>query len=282
MKLSIITPCYQAEERIVRTVSSVVDAARRAAQFVDVEYILVDGGSSDRSVERAKALISDDEIDGFQMHVISERDNGMYDALAKGLEIVSGDVHAYINAGDYYSPDAFLIIGELFAGLRGVEWVTGLQVEYNDRGHMMSARLPYRFRNGLIRRGWYDGLHLPFLQQESTFWRASLTAELDLSRLRGLRYAGDYYLWKTFAQFVEPMVIEAWLGGFAFHRGQISEDRSAYVTELKGLAEPRRLFDWFYVAADRFLWGLPRSLKWRLGRNWLVVFDRESEAYRRL
>jgi len=279
MKLTVITPCFNAEALIDRTVASVIGAASRASSSIRVEYILCDGGSRDATVARAKALMDARRPSNLEFRVLTEPDQGMYDALSKGLVLADGDLCAYINAGDFYSSSAFEIIAEVFSDQR-IKWLTGLQVEYNDMGHLNSARLPYRFRRRLIQRGCYDGITLPYLQQESTFWRAELNQTIDLKKLREFRLAGDYYLWTCFSQLAEPMVVEAWLGGFAFHKGQKSEDRSGYMAELRSVVLSCDFLSRLRAVVDRFIWSLPRAYKWRLGEGWLLVFDREVGCYR--
>lgn len=89
MKISIITVCYNAEAHIDETLRSVVMQDHR-----DIEHIVVDGGSADGTmakVERYREVLA---------HVVSERDKGVYDAMNKGLRLATGEVVAFVNAGD--------------------------------------------------------------------------------------------------------------------------------------------------------------------------------------
>ena len=92
MKVSIITVCYNSDSTIEDTIRSVIHQS-----YKDIEYIVVDGKSSDRTVEIIEKFSSDIE------HVISERDNGMYDAINKGIELSSGDIIGILNADDFYT-----------------------------------------------------------------------------------------------------------------------------------------------------------------------------------
>src|SRR6185369_3797077 len=105
MKFSIITPCRNAERYIGETIESVIT---QRGDF-DLEYFVIDGASSDRTMEIARGYEHALRNGSFQaacrsvrMEVITEPDSGMYDALVKGLSRVSGDVVAYINADDFY------------------------------------------------------------------------------------------------------------------------------------------------------------------------------------
>lgn len=92
MKITVITVCYNSEATIERTIQSVI-----AQNYRDLEYIIVDGASTDKTldiIEKYKNKIS---------ICISEPDNGLYDAMNKGLEKSTGDVFAFLNSDDWYA-----------------------------------------------------------------------------------------------------------------------------------------------------------------------------------
>lgn len=91
MKISIITVCYNSANTICKTLRSV-----RKQTYGDIEHIVVDGGSLDRTLA---------VIDAEGSHVtrlVSERDNGIYDAMNKGIQLATGDIVAFLNADDFY------------------------------------------------------------------------------------------------------------------------------------------------------------------------------------
>ena len=89
MKFSIITVTYNAEQTLERTLRSVAFQT-----YPHVEHILIDGASKDRTMEIAK-------IHGKHLtKIVSEPDNGLYDAMNKGLRIATGDYVCFLNAGD--------------------------------------------------------------------------------------------------------------------------------------------------------------------------------------
>ena len=94
-KFSIITITYNAASVIKPTLDSVISQT-----YTNYEYILVDGGSKDDTVAIAKA--SSIKF----AHIVSERDNGIYDAMNKGIALATGDYLCFLNAGDaFYAPD---------------------------------------------------------------------------------------------------------------------------------------------------------------------------------
>jgi glycosyltransferase involved in cell wall biosynthesis len=91
MKLTIVTVAYNAAATIEHTVRSVA-----AQDHGDYEHIVVDGASKDDTVARVRALAHP------RLHLVSEPDRGLYDAMNKGLRAASGDLVAFLNADDFY------------------------------------------------------------------------------------------------------------------------------------------------------------------------------------
>ena len=93
MKISIITVTYNAAATLERTLESVA-----VQSFEDKEHIIVDGASSDGTIEMIDAYRM--RTKGYSVLTISERDKGLYDAMNKGLEMAHGDFVVFLNAGD--------------------------------------------------------------------------------------------------------------------------------------------------------------------------------------
>lgn len=93
--LSIITVTYNSEHTLPRTIESI-----RAEKTNDVEYIIVDGNSRDKTVDVIK--LNEDIVDRW----ISEKDNGIYDAMNKGMKMASGRYISYMNSDDWFEPGA--------------------------------------------------------------------------------------------------------------------------------------------------------------------------------
>lgn len=89
MKISIITVCYNAEKTIESTIQSVIKQ-----DYINIEYIIIDGLSTDNTLNIVNKYSEK------TTHVISERDDGMYDAINKGIKIANGDVIGILNADD--------------------------------------------------------------------------------------------------------------------------------------------------------------------------------------
>jgi glycosyltransferase involved in cell wall biosynthesis len=97
MQLSVITPVYNSERFIESCVRSVVEQ-----NCPDVEHLIIDGGSTDRTMEIVKSYAD------LHPHIrwLSEKDKGQSDAMNKGLRLARGSLIGFLNADDFYEPDA--------------------------------------------------------------------------------------------------------------------------------------------------------------------------------
>ena len=110
MLVSIITVSYNAQDTIARTIESVLKQT-----FENIEYIIIDGASSDDTVEIAQTYQAVfDNTEGRSLTIISEPDNGMYDALNKGAKLAHGEIVGQINADDWYELDAVKTMANLY------------------------------------------------------------------------------------------------------------------------------------------------------------------------
>ena len=105
MKISLITACYNSAETIGTAIESVL-----SQKGVDVEYIVVDGGSKDGTVDiikeyADKTLNSQLLTPNFTFRWLSESDKGMYDAINKGIKMATGDIVGILNADDVLATD---------------------------------------------------------------------------------------------------------------------------------------------------------------------------------
>lgn len=275
--ISVITPCFNAEKYIAETVRSVINNSVFQDGRAFLEYIICDGGSTDKTCEIVKEIIHETPLRNIKLTLCSEQDRGMYEALSKGLRKVSGDFCAYLNAGDFYSPTAIEIVLDIFCRT-DVKWLTGLQVRYNEQSHLLSANLPFKFRRPLCQCGRYGGT-LPFIQQESTFWDTSLNSLVDLDRLSQFRYAGDFFLWKSFASREQLYIVEAWLGGFKVHQNQLSDNLEAYRSEMNSVADPCTAGNYLLSLVDKIIWHSPNRIKRFFNRDTLYSFDFKKLQY---
>lgn len=105
MKLTIITVVYNARLVIARAIDSVLNQIERP-----YEYIIVDGNSTDGTLDIARSYCDKFKDIGVRYRIYSEKDNGIYDAMNKGIAYASGTYIAFLNSDDWYECDAVKII----------------------------------------------------------------------------------------------------------------------------------------------------------------------------
>jgi len=269
MKFTIVTPCRNAESLIADTVRSVVNQSAVLSGRVELDYAIYDGASTDgtlAAIRRAGAA---------GVSVYSAPDTGMYDALAHGLRHADGDWIAYLNAGDMLAERALDTIADV-AENHDVQWITGLAARYSERGAVTHFSLPFRYRRSLMIVGQYTRrppYFLPWIQQESTFWRGALLRLVDLERLSRFRLAGDAYLWSCFAAATDLHIVAAQLGGFRHHRLQLSDEKKIYKDEVAKFAPPPRVRDAVWALTDNILWYAPPRVKKMFNRELMLQYD---------
>lgn len=274
--ISIVTPNLNGAPFLGATIDSVL-----AADHGALEYVVIDGGSTDGSLEviaaRAKRLA----------HWVSEPDRGLYAALNKGFALTNGDIMGWLSAGDYLFPHCLSIVGEIFESFPAVEWLTSRVITLLDaKGRVVSQRI----HPGFARRSFLRGDNLPgfglgpvsgFIQQESTFWRRTLWRRAGGRLDESLRLAGDFELWARFFRHARLCAVAAPLGGFRKHEGQISavfwQDylrEASEVLRREGGRPESRLISGLRTFARQ---ALPRAL--RSAAHRLGIFDPAQVCY---
>lgn len=103
-KISIITPSFNQGQYLEQTIDSVL-----SQQYPNLEYLIIDGGSTDNSVEIIK------KYEKYLTYWTSEKDNGQSDAINKGLMLASGEIVNWLNSDDYYEKDTLKKINTYFS-----------------------------------------------------------------------------------------------------------------------------------------------------------------------
>ncbi len=225
---SIVTPSFQQASYLEQTLRSVLEQTGPR-----IEYVVMDGGSTDGSAEIIRRHA--DRL----AHWESCPDNGQYDAINRGFTHTSGEVMAWINSDDMYTPWAFAVVAEIFAEFPQIEWLTTLcPLFWDEHGRVIkSATL-----DGFSRGGFLRGEHLPgsggfargFIQQESTFWRRSLWERAGGFIDARYRLAGDFELWARFYEHAELYGVKTPLAGFRVHGEQkTARHMAAYLAEAR-------------------------------------------------
>ena len=116
--ITIVTVVKNSEQTIEKCIKSVLNQ-----KYDNFEYIVIDGGSTDKTkeiLEKYKEKIH---------KVISEKDNGIWDAMNKGLNLASGDIVGFLNADDYYYPDCLETVNKYFQK-SSIDFLFGTVMKY--------------------------------------------------------------------------------------------------------------------------------------------------------
>ena len=175
--ISVITPCYNRADFLEQTIKSVIEQ-----DYVKIEYIVVDGGSTDGSISILKKY-----QEKHALKFISEPDGGMYDAINKGFEMSSGSILAYINADDMYFPWTFQTVSSMFEKYSEIDLLYSDTLIYYTESDTYEVNILPTFSVWWLRAG-------GIIPQPTVFFRRKL-----LNRLRYLKedveYLGDCELW---------------------------------------------------------------------------------------
>jgi glycosyltransferase involved in cell wall biosynthesis len=202
-KISLVTPSYNQGRYLEECIDSVLSQG-----YPNLEYIIMDGGSTDNSV----AIIK--KYEKYLTYWQSQPDGGQYAAVNEGFRKTTGGIMTWLNSDDKYHRNAFLMVAAVFMNRHDVEWITGRSNTFDEEGAQswiceyakLYSRLKYLKKE-------YSN---PWIQQEGTFWRRSLWETSGASLETDLEYAGDIELWARFFRFARLYSIDALLAGYRF------------------------------------------------------------------
>lgn len=177
MKISIITIAYNSAETIEATIQSVI-----AQDYTDVEYIIIDGASKDATM---------DVVDRYRDQVavvVSEPDQGIYDAMNKGVARATGEIVGILNSDDFYADNKVLSNVVTRFKESGAEAVYAdlVYVERDNPSKVVRYWKSKPYKPGMFRKGWMPAHPTFFLKNECYRAHGAYSTEL--------RSAADYEL----------------------------------------------------------------------------------------
>jgi len=180
-KISIVTPSLNQGQFLERTILSVLNQ-----NYPNIEYIIIDGGSTDESVEIIK------KYEKYLAYWMSEPDRGQSHALNKGYAHATGTIFGWLNSDEEYLPDTLLKIGKVFMKESELDVVFGNRIVVNRRMQIIRyARVPNMHPKNFVLYRY--GL----LFSDATFWTQQIhrkTGQLDEDRFQHLSMDFDWFL----------------------------------------------------------------------------------------
>jgi len=216
-KISIVTPSYNQGQFIEETIRSVLRQG-----YPNLEYIVVDGGSTDQTVEILEKY--DSWIDDW----VSEPDDGQAHAINKGLHHATGDIHGWINSDDYFVPGALQSVVETFVS-SGCDALSGGRLLIDEASNVTGWSINPAFDP------WKGGNTFP---QDSTLWRSYVYDEIGYLD-ESYDFAMDFEFFLRLYMHFEIQDTNDLIGAFRCYRGSKSHQHYQDV----GLDEARRAWE---------------------------------------
>jgi glycosyltransferase involved in cell wall biosynthesis len=217
-RISVITPSFNQAQFLEQTIRSVL-----LQDYPDLEYIIIDGGSTDESVEIIK------QYESHLAYWVSERDRGQSHAINKGFERATGKIMCWLNSDDFYLPETLRTVAESLADDTGAFAVVGHCVQVYDDG-----RPPYHGE------GRFEGIErlLKFwkgyqMHQPSIFWRREVFEKIGYLN-ETQHYIMDFDYWVRVARHYPFKNIDRELSCATYHENaKTGDDFVRYKEELR-------------------------------------------------
>lgn len=202
MKISIITVVWNNAKTIKDAINSVLNQS-----YKDIEYIVIDGASTDGTIAILQSY-------GDKIKFISEKDNGLYDAMNKGIRMATGDVVGILNSDDFYASNKILqiVADEFLKGNIDSVYANLEYIDANDPKRVIRYWRSKKYQEGLFRSGWHPA-HPTFFVKKEIYEKYGV---FDLS----FKIAADYELmlrffekYKIISSYVDEVFVKMRIGG---------------------------------------------------------------------
>jgi len=250
VRFGIVTPTLNAERYLEATLRSIWS---QASDEIVIDHVLVDGGSTDGTTKVAEAFPT--------RVVVATDDQGMYDAINRGLSMVQGEVVGYINADDEIAPGALAAAAKAFVDHADARWLMGKREFIDGEGAAFAWMQPVPFT---LRS--YLGLGWSCVPQETVWMRRELFDEVGPFDTT-FRNTGDYDMYARCRRASKPLILPRTMGRFRLHGDQLSFKPEVMAKESRRVQEKNG-------TVDRMGWVRGKLLSLRLNaRNprWLIA-----------
>lgn len=243
-KISIVTPSFNQAQYLEQTIRSVIDQ-----KYPNIEYIIIDGGSTDGSVDLIRKYESQ------LSYWVSESDNGQTHAINKGLRRATGDWVAWQNSDDIYLPGSFDGLARASKKHPRAGMILGDMMLIDAGGHPIRD---VRYVKPTYRSVLAEGM---VLTNQCAFWRRQVHEQIGFMS-EELHYAFDYEWFLRLTKHVSSEHVPAIWGGFRLHEdAKTSMHGQRFFDENKIILKGRALSPWWrrFYAGRRFALMLARG-----------------------
>jgi glycosyltransferase involved in cell wall biosynthesis len=247
--ISIVTPSYNQGQFIEETIRSVL-----LQGYPNLEYIIIDGGSTDNSVEIIK------KYSPWLAYWVSEKDRGQSHAINKGWERAHGEIIAYLNSDDIYTPGALEIVAKSFRKESNFSAVVGKTNYINTSSQFIGiSQKPYVSSESPCDLSLVDP-DLWFLPQPSSFWYRPILEKAGMFVREDLHYTMDRELFYRTSKIAKIALTDKPLASFRIHEHNKSISQRSMMYKEDAVA--------LKYSDDGN--SLHRLIKWRNARWWLA------------
>lgn len=255
-KISVITPSFNQGQFLEETLLSIINQ-----NYSNLEYIVIDGGSTDDSVGIIKK---------YEQHLaywVSEKDSGQSEAINKGFKKATGDIICWLNSDDILMPDALNKVANCFKENKKLDLVNGYLLSIDEHSNILSNHFI------LKQKKWYAQHGIYYVAQQSMFWKRDIFDSIGLLKEDFHAQMDKELLIRIFKNNFKLGHIEKILAGFRMHPesksslGGESKDCVRDGLELKKIygkeygQKPRLIF--------KLIYGLEKLIKGLYFRRWL-------------
>ena len=246
-KISIVTPSYNQAPYLEQTILSVLEQ-----QYPSLEYIIIDGGSTDGSV---------DIIKKYEAHItrwVSESDSGQSEAINKGFALCSGDIVGWLNSDDYYENNIFDRIAGIFKN-KNINILNGDCRLVNESGVATGLVCSKKVYLNRLLHSWVPYSIPP---QPAIFFRRACLEKVGLLD-ESLHYGMDYDLWLRLCTHYRFNYVPGILANYRFHEQSKSVSGNGFAKFIP---------EWHRVR-DRYLnvQPLPIRLSYKISRHYFKL-----------
>lgn len=213
-RISIVTPSYNQVEFLEETIKSVIDQ-----DYPNLEYILIDGGSNDGSLNIIK------KYSHYFSHWESGPDSGQANAINKGLAGSTGQILGWLNSDDILLPGSLERVAKFFMNFPRVDFLYGNRKVINEESETIGVKENLVLTRFLLRYG------SPFAQ-EATFWRRNVMEVTGMLN-EEFKFCLDYDFYCRVAKSHRMAYLPFFLGSFRIH----NKSKTRSMTEIQNIED---------------------------------------------
>jgi glycosyltransferase involved in cell wall biosynthesis len=209
-KISVVTPSYNQAEFLERTILSVLNQ-----NYPNLEYIIIDGGSTDGSVEIIK------KYEKYLTYWVSERDKGQSQAINKGFKKAHGEIYAYLNSDDIYLPNTLYLIANAHKNKRwDIIYGHAYVIDERDTIKDLWVCLPFSLKERLF--------EVFSIHQPSVFWKKEVFINANGFNENNRTCMDSEFFVKSYTKGAKFLALNIPLSCFRFHKHSITASGRLY------------------------------------------------------